>query len=77
MRQREVQSLRGSEVYGNAITLRAENTRNGESQTIVLEEDTISAPAPADGSRTREPKKGIGGGQPHPYPYPCLDGNAA
>ena len=73
MRQREVQSLRGSEVYGHAITLRAENTRNGESQTIVLEEDTISARAPLLMGVGHENPKRDRRGQPHP----CLDGNAA
>ena len=37
MRKGEVQSLRWSDVHTDAITLRAENSKNGEGRTIVLE----------------------------------------
>jgi len=37
MRRGEVQSLRWQDVHGDAITLRAENSKNGEGRTIVLE----------------------------------------
>lgn len=37
MRKGEVQSLRWSDVHGDSITLRAENSKNGESRTIPLE----------------------------------------
>ncbi|HEU5231409.1 MAG TPA: site-specific integrase [Terriglobales bacterium] len=37
MRKGEVQSLKWSDVHGDAITLRAENSKNGEGRTIALE----------------------------------------
>jgi integrase len=37
MRKGEVQSLRWSDVHGDTITLRAENSKNGEGRTIPLE----------------------------------------
>jgi len=37
LRKGEVQSLRWSDVHGDARTLRAENSKNGEGRTVVLE----------------------------------------
>jgi integrase len=39
MRKGEVGSLRWSDVHGDAITLRAENSKNGEGRTIPLEDE--------------------------------------
>jgi hypothetical protein len=37
MRKGKIQSRRWSDVHGDAITLRAENSKNGEGRTILLE----------------------------------------
>jgi integrase len=58
MRKGEVQSLRWLDVYPDAITLRPENSKNGEARTIPLEGELVELIERRQSARRTE-KKGI------------------